>query len=162
MSRAHIRTQRLLVAILMLAASLAAPSMASAAAQAPDVEHGTFTFTDDDLGVVNICGDLADFHFVITGEYNVVDQGPGLLHVEITQHQTYTVTFLDTALGVWDGRIVQKFVDQSTPGGTFVSQTVANSFEGPTRIHEQLTFVVSADGTVRVDHYKIDVTGCPA
>jgi len=38
---------------------------------------------------------------------------------------------------------------------------VADSFEGPVRIHERTTFVVDSDGTIRVDHSDIDVMDCP-
>jgi peroxiredoxin len=51
---------------------------------------------------------------------------------------------------------------QATPGGTFVLSTVANTFEGPVRIHERTTFVVGADGTIRVDGSQFDFVGCPA
>ena len=71
------------------------------------------------------------------------------------------MTFLDTSKGVWEGTIRSATSVQATPGGTFTLSWVANSFEGPVRIHERTTFVVDGDGTVHVDHSDIDVMGCP-
>jgi hypothetical protein len=159
MSRIGFRTLRVFAAVLTLG-MVCIPAQ-SVAAAAPSVEHGKFTSTEEDLGVVNICGDLADFRFANEGSYTVVDQGDGAFHVQVARRLTYTVTFLDASLGVWDATIVDAISVQSTPGGTFKSSTVANSFEGPVRIHEQTIYVVAADGTVRVDSYRIDVMGCP-
>ena len=159
MSRFAFRTRNLAGAALMLAMAFA--TVPSVAVAAPYVEHGTFNFNDSDLGVLNICGDLADFHFANTGSYTVVDQGDGALHIQVVERSTYTVTFLDTSLGGWDGRLVSTLSVQATPGGTFTSSSVSNSFEGPVRIHEQTVFVLAGDGTVRVDSYRIDVMGCP-
>ena len=60
-----------------------------------------------------------------------------------------------------DARIVSVTNVQATPGGTFTLSFVANTFEGPVRIHERTTFVVDPDGTIHVDHSDIDVVGCP-
>jgi hypothetical protein len=40
--------------------------------------------------------------------------------------------------------------------------TVANTFEGPVRIHERTTLVVGPDGAVRVEGSQFDFVGCPA
>jgi hypothetical protein len=132
------------------------------AASKPVVVHEQFAFPGADLGVVNICGDLADFRFWTEGSFTSVDVGDGVFHLQVVSRGTYTVTFLDTAKGVWEATIQSASSVQATPGGTFTTSQVANTFEGPVRIHEQTTFVVGADGTIHVDHYAIDVAGCPS
>ena len=75
--------------------------------------------TGADLGVFNICGDLADFHFGTEGSYTSVDMGDGVFHFQIVSRGTYTVTFLDTSKGVWEARIGSVTSVQATAGGTF-------------------------------------------
>jgi hypothetical protein len=132
------------------------------AASPPEVVHEQFVTTGADLGVVNICGDLADFRFSTQGSFTVVGMADGSFHFQAVSRGTYTVTFLDSSKGVWNARIVSTRSVQATPGGTFVLSTVANTFEGPVRIHERTTFVVGADGTIRVDGSQFDFVGCPA
>jgi hypothetical protein len=127
----------------------------------PDVVHQQFAYPGADLGVINICGDLADFRFWTEGSYTFVEMGDDVFHYQVVSHTTYTVTFLDTSKGVWEGTIRSATSVQATPGGTFTMAWVANSFEGPVRIHERSTFVVAGDGTIHVDHSTIDVMGCP-
>ena len=150
------------IASFALAAMAVAAFPVQALAAKPDVTHQQFVTTGADLGVVNICGDLADFRFSTEGSFTIVDMADGVFHYQNASRGTYTVTFLDTSLGVWDATIRSATSVQATPGGTFVVSQIANTFEGPTRIHEQTTYVVGADGTVHVDHYDIDVTGCPS
>ena len=88
--------------------------------------------------------------------------GDGVFHFQVASRGTYTVTFLDTSKGVWEAVIRSATSVQATPGGTFTVSQIANTFEGPVRIHEQTTYVLGADGTVHVDHYAIDVSGCPS
>jgi hypothetical protein len=127
----------------------------------PEVVHQQFVSTGADLGVLNICGDLADFHFWTQGSFTSVDMGDGVFHFQIASRGTYTVTFLDTTKGVWEATIRSATSVQATPGGTFTVSQIANTFEGPVRIHERTTYVLGADGTVLVDHSDIDVAGCP-
>ena len=148
-------------------ASFALAAMAVAAfpvqtlAAGPEVVHQQFANTGaEDLGVVNICGDLADFWFSTRGSFTSVEMGDGVFHFQVASRGTNTVTFLDTSMGVWEATIRSTTSVQATPAGTFVVSQVANTFEGPVRIHEQTTYVLGADGTVHVDHYAIDVTGC--
>ena len=67
----------------------------------PDVVHQQFANTGADLGVVNICGDPADFAFSTKGSFTSVDMADGVFHVQVASRGTYTVTFLDTSKGVW-------------------------------------------------------------
>ena len=154
--RRALRFVSILLAIVL--ASLPAPAIA---AGRPDVAHGQFATTGADLGVINICNDLADFHFSTEGSFTSVDMGNDVFHFQVVARGTYTVTFLDASKGVWEARIVSVTSVQATPGGTFTLSWVANTFEGPVRIHERATFVVDGDGTIRVDHSDIDVMGCP-
>ena len=148
-------------------ASIALATIAVAAfpvqtlAATPEVVHQQFAYPGADLGVVNICGDLADFNFWTEGSFTNVDMGDGVFHFQVASRGTYTVTFLDTSKGVWEATIRSATSVQATAGGTFIVSQVANTFEGPARIHERTTFVVGADGTIHVDHSDIDVTGCP-
>src|SRR5688572_11757829 len=87
--------------VLTLVAIATIPAAATVQAESPDVVHGRFATTGADLGVVNICGDLADFHFVTEGSFTSVEMGDGVFHFQIASRGTYTVTFLDTANGVW-------------------------------------------------------------
>jgi hypothetical protein len=91
-----------------------------------------------------------------------VERVPGeVFHFHATWVGSYTVKFLGTSLGVGESTVRESISAQATPGGTFVLSVIANSHEGPVRIHETTTFVMGQDGTVRVDHYTIDVVGCP-
>jgi hypothetical protein len=141
--------------------ALAVAALPTATLAAPEVVHQQFVTTGADLGVVNICGDLADFRFWTKGSITRVDMGDGVFHLQVASRGTYTVTFLDTAKGVWEATIRSATSVQATPGGTFTVSQISNTFEGPVRIHEQTTYVLDAGGTVRVDHYDIDVAGCP-
>jgi hypothetical protein len=146
------------IVLALVVAALPAPTLA---AGKPSVVHRQFATTGADLGVVNICGDLADFHFWTEGSFTSVDMSDDVFHFQVVSRGTYTVTFLDTSKGVWEARIVSVTNVQATPGGTFTLSFVANTFEGPVRIHERTTFVVDPDGTIHVDHSDIDVVGCP-
>ena len=151
-----LRLTSLVLAI--VAAAIPAPALA---AGKPDVVHQRFAYPGADLGVINICGDLADFHFWTEGSITRVNMGDDVFHVQVVSHGTYTVTFLDASKGVWEARIVSAASVQATAGGTFTVSQIANTFEGPVRIHERTTFVVDGDGTIHVDHVDIDVMGCP-
>ena len=147
------------IVLAVVVASVPAPALA--ATGKPDVVHQRFATTGADLGVFNICGDLADFAFSTEGSYTSVDMGDGVFHLQVASRGTYTVTFLDTSKGVWEATIRSATSVQATAGGTFTVSQVANTFEGPVRIHERSTFVVDGDGTIHVDHFDIDVMGCP-
>ena len=156
-SRPVRRTAAVLIALL----SLTLLTAGAAQAAPPEVDHHqeleVRTVTD-----LNICGDLAVFDFNVKGSITMVEQVPDqIFHFHATWVGSYTVTFLDTSLGVWESTVRESISAQATPGGTFVLSVIANSHEGPVRIHETTTFVMGPDGTVRVDHYSIDVVGCP-
>ena len=158
----HSIRRALRIASFALAAVAVAAFPIQTLAARPDVVHEQLVYPGADLGVVNICGDLADFRFWTEVSFTNVVMGDGVFHFQVVSRGTYTVTFLDTSKGVWEATIRSATSVQATSGGTFVVSQVANTFEGPTRIHEQTTFVLGGDGTVHVDHYAIDVTGCPS
>jgi hypothetical protein len=156
--------RRLASAVTLLAGLLLTamtPTVAQAAAPL-EVTHQQVVFTGADLGVVNICGDLADFRFSSEFSFTFVDMSEDVFHFQSRSIGTYTVTFLDPSKGVWEARIREVDSVQATAGGTFTTVRVSNSFEGPVRIHELTTFVVGPDGTIRVDGYTIDFVGCPS
>ena len=67
------------IVLAVVAASIPAPALAGR----PDVVHQQFATTGADLGVVNICGDLADFHFWTEGSFTSVDTGDGVFHLSL-------------------------------------------------------------------------------
>ena len=155
------RPVRQMVAVLIALLSLTLLTAGAAQAAPPEVDHHqeleVRTVTD-----LNICGDLAVFDFNVKGSITLVEQVPEeVFHIHATWVGTYTVTFLDTSLGVWESTVREAISVQATPGGTFVFRNILNSPEGPVRIHETIAFVVSQDGTVKVDRYTFDVVGCP-
>lgn len=156
-SRPVRRMSAVLIALLSL--TLLTAGAAQAAPAKVDHHQELDVHTETNL---NICGDLAVFDFNVKGSITVVGDGSGeVLNFHATWVGTYTVTFLDPSLGVWDSTVREVISSPATPGGTFVFRFIANSHEGPVRIHETTTFVVGRDGTVRVDRYTIDVVGCP-
>jgi hypothetical protein len=148
------------IALASVAGWASAPA-ATYAASPPEVVHEQFVTTGADLGVVNICGDLADFRFSTQGSFTFVGMADGSFHFQAASRGTYTVTFLDPSKGVWNARIVSMRSVQATPGGTLVLSTVANTFEGPVRIHERTAYVVGPDGAIRADGSQFDFVGCP-
>ena len=137
------------------ALAVQAPYASATVAHETESTHRVVTSEHD----LNICGDLAVFKFNIRGEFTVV-ASDNLFHYQDNFHGTYTVTFLDPSLGVWQSRIAEAGTATVTPGGTFVNTFVANSHEGPVRIHETIFFVAGPDGTVRVDRNSVKVVGC--
>ena len=72
------------------------------------------------------------------------------------------MTFQDPSLGVQEGRFGDSEIVHATPGGAFTFTFVINERQGEVRIHETVTFVVSADGTIRVQNETFDFSGCPS
>ena len=155
MSDRPVRQMAVVLSVLLAMVLLVA---GTASAAPPAVEHqqvlefGTGTN-------VNICGDLAVFDVNIRGEFTFV-VSDSLFQYQNTFHGTYTLTFLDPTLGVWQSRIAEAGTATVAPGGTFINTFEANTHEGPVRIHETFYFVAGPDGTVRVDRYTIEVVGC--
>ena len=155
MSNRPVRQMAVVLTVLLATVLLTA---ASASAAPPEVEHQQVLESGTDTNL-NICGDLAVFDVNIRGEFTFV-VSDNLFHYQNNFHGTYTLTFLDPSLGVWQSRIAEAGTATVAPGGTFINTFEANTHEGPVRIHETFYFVVGPDGTVRVDRYTIDVVGC--
>lgn len=107
----------------------------------------------------NICGDLATFTFDSSGHMITTDTGSGF-HLSFQERDTYTVDFDDPALGTWTARSTETGSFHATPGGAETFHFIANEREGPVRIHYRETFVVDANGNVRVDAAQFEVDGC--
>jgi hypothetical protein len=147
----------------MLIALLSLTLLTAGAAQAgpPEVNHHQELEVRTETAL-NICGDLAVFDFHVRGSITTVVQVPDeVFHFHATWVGTYTVTFLDPSLGVWESTVRESISTQATPGGTVVVSFIANSHEGPVRIHETFSLVVGPDGTVTVERNTFDVVGCP-
>ena len=155
------RPVRRMAAVLIALLSLTLLTAGAAQAAPPKVDHHQELDVHTETAP-NICGDLAVFDFNVKGSITTVVQVPDeAFHIHATWVGTYTVTFLDPSLGVWESTVREVISAQATPGGTFVFRFIANSHEGPVRIHETIAFVVGQDGTIRVDRYTFDVVGCP-
>lgn len=148
------------VASAVLAVSLLAVA-SPAGAMTPEVVHGQEVILSS--GVTrDVCGNVARFDVSGTETFTIVDMGDGVSHVQVTERGTYTVTFLDSSLGVWEGTFHGTASVQATPGGTYVSIATVNNQEGPVRIHRLVQFVIGPDGTIQVVDFKDDVVGCPS
>jgi hypothetical protein len=155
------RPVRRMAAVLIALFSLTLLTTGAAQAAPPKVDHHQELELRTETAL-NICGDLAVFDFNVKGSITVVEDVSGeVLNFHATWVGTYTVTFLDPSLGVWESTVREVISSPATPGGTFVFRSILNSHEGPVRIHETVAFVVGRDGTVRVDRYTFDVVGCP-
>ena len=155
------RPVRRMAAVLIALFSLTLLTAGAAQAAPAGVDHHQEVEVRTETAL-NICGDLAVFDFNVKGSITVVEDASGeVFHFHATWVGTYTVTFLDPSLGVWESTVREAISAQATPGGTFVFRTILNSHEGPVRIHETIAFIVGQDGTIRVDRYTFDVVGCP-
>jgi hypothetical protein len=151
--------RRKLTVLALVVGLLCVPS--AARATPPEVVHEQEVILKSGTDL-NICGDLAVFEFSGKASFTFVDMSDRGFHFQATEGGTYTVTFLDSSLGVWESRWRETASVQATPGGTFTLNITNNSREGPVRIHELTTFVVRPDGTIRVDRYNPYVVGCPS
>jgi hypothetical protein len=155
-----VRPVAVLVSI-MLAAGLFLVAVPAQAATPPTVVRGQIVEVGGGVDL-NICGDLGRFDFNVITRYTVVYHPESeYFHVEAVSIGSYTLTFVDPSLGVWEGTIREVGNFQAPPGGTIASTISFNSFEGPVRIHELITYVVGPDGTIRVDRSTTTVVGCP-
>jgi outer membrane biogenesis lipoprotein LolB len=143
----------LLAASLLLAAS-------PAQAASPEVVHQKIIQHETET-LDTYCGEVAVFQFDGTETFTLVDKSDGIFTWTVASRATYTLTFLDSSLGVQEGRFSQMESVHAAPGGTFVFRFVINDRQGAVRSHSTTTFVVSADGTIRVDKFTFVVDGCP-
>jgi hypothetical protein len=143
---------------LLLTLLVAAPP---AHAAPPQVVHQQIIHNETET-LETYCGDLAVIQWDGTETFTLVDHSDGIFTWTDTSRSTYTLTFLDSSLGVQEGRFSQMETVHAAPGGTFVFRFVINERPGAVRAHSTTTFVVSADGTIRVDKFTFVVDGCPS
>lgn len=159
MSLRPVRPVAVLVSIMLAAGLFLAAAPATAAPV--DVVRDQIVEAGSDVNL-NICGDLALFEGQTITRFTVVYHPDSQsFHFEFVTTSSYTLTFLDPSLGVWEGTVREIGTGQAPPGGTFVITLHLNGFEGPVRIHENTTYVVGPDGTIRVDRSTATVVGCP-
>lgn len=132
----------------------AAPASADVIHERESWHHRTFVGHD-----LNICGDLGTFTWDTSGHSISTDTGSGF-HVTNQENATYTLEFDDPALGTWEARGTEVITFNATPGEAVNFHVNFNSFEGPIKIRERMTFVVDANGEVRVDMAVSDVGEC--
>jgi hypothetical protein len=143
---------------LLLALLVAAPA---AHAAPPQVIHEQTIHLETET-LETVCGDTAVFDWSGTETFTFVGRSEDVFLWTAVNRATYTVTFQDPALGVQEGRFIQAESVHATPGGTFTFRFVINERSGEIRIHGTVTFVVSADGTIRVQNETFDFSGCPS
>jgi hypothetical protein len=147
-----------LVCAIICAAALPAGAAATVA------HDGSRTFRVTESGHdLNICGFPGTFNMVISGEWHSTETSAGF-HYQLSEVSRWTVTFDDPALGVWSGRGTETISFTASPGDVLTFHDIFNGSEGPVRIHEHQTFVVAADGTLRVniDQVTTDYASCPS
>jgi hypothetical protein len=132
-----------------------------AGAMPPEVVHENGVFLTSGAAR-DVCGNAAFFEVSGTVSTTIVDFGDGVSRIQISQRGTYTVTFFDSSLGVWEGTFHQTASVGVTPGGTYTNVATVNNQEGPVRIHRLVQFVQGPDGTIRVVDFKDDIVGCPS
>ena len=143
---------------LLLALLVAAPA---AHAAPPQVVHQQTIHLETET-LETVCGDTAVFDWSGTDTFTLVDKTDGLYFWVLVSRATYTLTFQDPSLGVQEGRLIQTESVRATPGGAFTFSFVLNERSGDIRIHGTITFVVSANGTIRVENETFDFSGCPS
>lgn len=153
--------RRRVIPIACTIACIAAFPAPAAATAIHDGARGTEV--TEDVHDLNICGFLGTFDMVTRFEWHSTEANGGY-HFQMTERSRWTVTFDDPALGVWDGRGTETTAFNASPGDVLTFHTVFNGREGPVRIHEHQTFVVGADGTLRVNNDQVttDYGACPS
>jgi hypothetical protein len=153
-------SRRLTMAALSLLVALLVAAPAAHAAPPQVVHEQTIRFETETLETV--CGDTAVFDRSGKITFTFVGMSEDVFLWTAVNRGTYTVTFQDPSLGVQEGRFGDSEIVHATPGGTFTFSFINNERLGEVRIHETVTFVVSADGTIRVQNETFDFSGCPS
>jgi hypothetical protein len=141
-------SRRLTMAALSLLVALLVAAPAAHAAPPQVVHEQTIRFETETLETV--CGDTAVFDRSGKTTFTFVGMSEDVFLWTAVNRGTYTLTFQDPSLGVVEGRWVDSETVHATPGGAFTFSFVINERSGEVRIHGTMTFVVSADGTIRV------------
>jgi hypothetical protein len=153
-------SRQLTTAALSLLVALLVAAPAAHAAPPQVVHEQTIRFETETLETV--CGDTAVFDRSGKTTFTFVGMSEDVFLWTAVNRGTYTVTFQDPSLGVQEGRFGDSEIVHATPGGTFTFSFINNERLGEVRIHETVTFTVSADGTIRVQNETFDFSGCPS
>jgi hypothetical protein len=153
-------SRRLTMAALSLLVALLVAAPAAHAAPPQVVHEQTIGFETETLETV--CGDTAVFDRSGKITFTFIGMSEDVFLWTAVNRGTYTVTFQDPSLGVVEGRWVDSETVHATPGGAFTFSFVINERSGEVQIHGTMTFVVSADGTIRVQNETFDFSGCPS
>jgi hypothetical protein len=148
--------------IAMLLSSLLALLVVGGGAQAapPEVVHEQTIHLETET-LETYCGETAVFEESGTVTFILVAQSEDVFTWTEVVRGTYTLTFEDPSLGSSEGSISQHESVHATAGGTFSFKFVLNERQGTVRAHATTTFVVSPDGTIRVQNETFQVAGCP-
>jgi hypothetical protein len=153
-------SRRLTTAALSLLVALLVAAPAAHAAPPQVVHEQTIHLETETLETV--CGETAVFDWSGKDTFTFVGMSEGVFFWTAVNRGTYILTFQDPSLGVQEGRFSGMESVRATPGGTFTFSFVINERQGEVRIQGTVTFVVSADGTIRVQNETFDFSGCPS
>jgi hypothetical protein len=141
--------------------SLLALFVGGAGAQAaPEVVHEQTIHLETET-LDTYCGETAVFEESGKVTFTFVGMSESVFTFTEVIRGTYTLTFVDSSLGSLEGRLSSYESVHATAGGTFIFSFISNERQGSVRVHGTTTFVVSPDGTIRVQNETFDVIGCP-
>ena len=123
--------------------------------QKDSVHNVTTVFHDTDIG-----GNLGTWTVDTSAHNFTTDTGSGF-HLTAMSHYTYTIVYDDPALGTASGRATDTGVHNVTPGGAEVHTEEFTNFEGSVKIGAHFTYVVDANGVVRVQRDEFQVEPFP-
>jgi len=148
------------LSVLVLSSLLALVVVGGGAQAAPpEVVHEQTVVLDTET-LETYCGDTAVFDEAGKVTFTLVGMSDDVFMWTTVIRGTYTLTFEDPSLGSLEGRFSSYEAVHAAPGGSFIFSFISNERQGTVRVHATTTFVVSADGTIRVQNETFDVTGC--
>ena len=119
------------------------------------VHNVTTVFHDADIN-----GNLGTWTVDTSAHNFTTDTGSGF-HFTGQSHYTYTIVYDDPALGTTTGRATGAGVHNVTPGGAEVHTEEFTNFEGSLKIGAHFTYVVDANGVIRVQRDEFEVEPFP-
>ena len=146
-----------LAALALLLATTAVASAAGPIDQGRDARHKEVkveVYGDD------ICGDRANTTtYTVTWRVHWVEFADSV-HFSYTETGRYVTDFDDPSIMDYESQFTEASHFDMTRGGTVTATEQFHDFPGSIQIKTHAVFA-EVDGTVRVDRYSIDVTGCP-
>jgi hypothetical protein len=128
---------------------------------APEVVHQQTIHLETET-LETYCGETAVFDESGKVTFTFVGMSESVFTFTEVIRGSYTLTFVDSSLGSLEGRLSSYESVHATSGGTFIFSFISNERQGTIRVHGTTTFVVSPDGTIRVETETFDVIGCPS